>query len=153
MGNTILYVHISSYVTDASFSLTPLTSIVDEDHFDQEVPRGSVDDGMDGPEERGPGLVVEDNDDGGCGEGGVPGSITQPTTLLPPNIREGSVERNPITRHHIETVHLEQFVHLWGFKRWDKHGLPIPTRQWVRVEQIRVYDFYRYEIRNKRVNF
>ncbi len=42
----------------------------DQNDFVEQLPGRPVDDGVDGPEQGGPGLVVEDDDDAGVGQRG-----------------------------------------------------------------------------------
>ena len=49
---------------------TVVWEVVDEDDLSEQVRGHGVDDAVHGPQQRGERLVVEDDDDGGVGEGG-----------------------------------------------------------------------------------
>merc|ERR1719150_2375595 len=68
----------------------------------EELGRRPVDDAVDGPEEGGPALVVEDEDDAG---GGEVGGIVPVATLLLSCVRHSPVQRDLVTHQLVEPVH------------------------------------------------
>lgn len=67
---------------------TSLTGVVHQDDLLEQDGRGRVQDAVDGPQEGGPGLVVEDNDDAG---GGQRGAAAEPPLNAPePHKRVGA---------------------------------------------------------------
>ena len=87
-------------------------AVVDQDDVVDEAVRGPVEDRVDGPEEDGPALVVEADDDVGARESLYGNVSVRSLSPLLPHVRQGPVDGDHVAHVLVERVVLPPLVNL-----------------------------------------